>query len=644
MLSEAYNLFQEAACHTEPSAALDAAWTWHAEQDDPCQAFAFDTETTGALWGAPQICLMHPDTISPVIVRSEKSPIVFGISGCFLGPEGLHLLWGRIGSPMFAWIVDRLAVVGPKVAHNLRFDLRVCRDQDIPIGDGADCTLTMARIVWDRKKKFDLQTLAEMLCPEVSDWCSPVKQELTRLKREYKKAKIGREPNYSDVPDEIMGQYSMIDSFLCWLLNVRLCPEIDADFAELYARERAIIDLIADVEDQGIPFDWRQAKREMLALRPVLRAAYAGMEGVLGHSFNPNSPPQKLAALKALKAPMKRLRKKGAYTTDAKVLLRMMEVYRDEVPEAAATFIEHLFEYSAVSKILSTYLRPLAARAKQASGMIYCSVNPTNTRTGRMSSSGPNFQNIPRAKSLDQPGYSVKRCVKAPPGWRFWYFDYDAMEFAVFGLLAGEQSILVAYAAGEDLHLAMSKRLFGEEKATEMRQLVKAIDFAIIYGAGNNTIAEQLSIGVDEATAHREMYYEQFPAIPEFMKRCKVEIRRQGYVQDLFGRRYHLPRGQEYKAPNALVQGGCAQAFKIGQTNMPVRIRRGPNCVLMLPVHDENQFRRKHTEYIKDRLFVRQVIRCMIEIPQFTSRGFRLRVTPAYSDTTWAEKQKWVDE
>jgi len=242
---------------------------------------------------------------------------------------------------------------------------------------------------------------------------------------------------------------------------------------------------------------------------------------------------------------------------------------------------------------------------------------------------------------IDNPGLAVKRCVTCPPGWRFWYFDYKAMEFAVFGLMAGEQTILDAYAAGEDLHLAMSKVLFGEELAAEKRAIAKTIDFAIIYGAGNGRIAEQLSVPVKEAAAHREAYYSRFPAIPRFIKQCDRELRRRGYVEDYFGRRYHIREG--YKAVNALVQGGCAQAFKIAMLNLSQRYVIGERCKLMLPVHDEMQFRRRQASQSSDRLFVSRVVSAMQDIPQFTSRGLTLRVDVAYSDTSWAEKRKWAD-
>jgi len=415
--TDAHSLYLEASRHTEPCADIDAAWDYAVSADDPMMAIAFDTETTDVTWGVPQ---------EYGGLSLAGAPIVFGISACVPGPDRLHLCWGRLGTPMFEWLAGRLRQPGYKVAHNLRFDLRVCRAQGIEIGGPSDDTLTMGRIIWDRKKKFDLQTLAEMLCPEVSDWCTPVKQELTKLKREatawakYQRAlrsptakntkraitageKLAVDcqktpPNYADVPDEIMGPYSMTDSFLCWLLNARLRPAIDADFAGLYDRERLVLERVIDIENQGIPFDWRLAKQEALTLRAQSAKLKDKLVVAAGGSINPNASGQVLAALKSLGVPMKRLQKKGAPSTDQQLLNRLLAVYGDEVPDEGKTFIEDLLRYRATSKIQSTYLRPLAKRAQQADGMIYCSINPTNTRTSRMSCSGPNFHNIPTGK------------------------------------------------------------------------------------------------------------------------------------------------------------------------------------------------------------------------------------------------------
>jgi DNA polymerase-1 len=634
MTTSPHQLYQEAQRHTAPSMELAKAWSWAIAQNDPMYAVSVDTETTSATWGVPQA---YGDIVGDY-------PIVFGISACVPGPDGLHLLWGRRGTSMFDWMRKRLSHEYPKVAHNARFDKRACEDQGIIIGPTLGDTLTMARIVWDRRRKFDLQTLCEMLVPEVSDWCTPVQKSLLKLGHAFKKSGAPRKPNYSDVPDSIMGPYSMTDSFVCYMLNLRLWPIIHKDYAELYAREMAVIDRVVDIERVGIPFNAKQARIEANELTRKIRlrkAVIIAKSGVRG--FNPNAPAKVMAAVRKMGVSKALLVYKGVASTNAKVLEKLVDSKIDKLSPQAAAFIHSLLTYRALTKIRGTYLRPLARRAELAGGRVYCSINPTNSRTGRMSSSDPNLQNIPRAKEPDQPGYAVKRCVEVPEGYEFWYFDVEAFEFAVFGLIAGERTILDAYAAGEDLHLAMAKRVFGEERAADMRQATKTLDFAIIYGSGDKQVATQLKYTVEQAAELRAMYYAMFPAIPRFIKYCNMQLRRHGYVEDYFGKRYHIEHGMGYKGVNALVQGGCAQAFKIGLLNVPIRYVKSPKCKLFLPVHDEAQFMRRITDNSLTEQFVGDIVGAMQDVPQFTSRGLTLRIDVKRATTSWAEKQAWPE-
>ena len=629
-----YSLYLAAEKHFRPSISLEVAWHWFLQNTSPELPMGVDTETTSTMWGVP----------TEYEGIKSQSPIVFGISACIPGPRSLHLVWARLGTPMWNWLVPKLGTSCHKALHNSRYDLRVCRDQHITLAEPTNCTLTMARIIFDRKKKFDLQTLAEMLCPEVSTWCTPVHREMNRLRREFKKAGRDRRPNYSDILDGIMGPYSMTDSFLCWLLNARLRPAIDKDFAELYAREMRVLHLIADVEDVGIPFnaDRAEQRAKELSLQArrlrVVLAAQSSLE-----TFKPNAPAHVLRTCKALGAPMATLTKDGSPSTGAKLLEGLLVNHGDELSPRLTVFLKNLLRYRAITKIVGTYLKPLAARSRLGGGRIYCSVNPNNTRTGRASSSGPNFQNIPKAKESGEPGHIVKECVEAPPGWEFWFFDYASLEFAVFGLLAGVPDILNAYATGEDLHGAMAKRVIGSDYTPADRDRIKTLDYMLIYGGGIRKLALGMKVSLDEAKDIKAIYDSKFPSIRDFMRQCKRDLQRRGYVEDYFGKRYHIEYGAEYKAVNALDQGGAASAFKIALLNIQDAGLITPECRVMLPVHDEVIFLRRQTSPVQDVVFARKVVRCMESIPQFTSRGLTLRVDVKRSRTSWAAKVAWPE-
>jgi DNA polymerase-1 len=161
---------------------------------------------------------------------------------------------------------------------------------------------------------------------------------------------------------------------------------------------------------------------------------------------------------------------------------------------------------------------------------------------------------------------------------------------------------------------------------------------------GIGKLAYTMKVPMAEAQHIKDEYYERFPAILRYIKQCDAELRRKGYVEDYFGRQYHLPDGQGYKAVNALVQGGCAQAFKIALLNIKQNGILSDMTRIILPVHDEVQIKRHKSPSQLDTSFVVLIRSCMEDIPQFLSRGLRLRVDVAYSDTNWAEKKEWKPE
>ena len=143
---------------------------------------------------------------------------------------------------------------------------------------------------------------------------------------------------------------------------------------------------------------------------------------------------------------------------------------------------------------------------------------------------------------------------------------------------------------------------------------------------------------MDEAREFLQMYHSTFPSINSFLEECKLGLRYQGYVQDYFGKRYHVPLNQAYKAVNCLVQGGCASAFKIGLLAVAHMLKKCYSANILLPVHDEImlEFPRKSQN---EKMFIKDTIHCMVEIPQLLDRGLRLRIEVKKSATSWAEKQ-----
>jgi len=409
------------------------------------------------------------------------------------------------------------------------------------------------------------------------------------------------------------------------------------NFAETYSREKKILHIINKVEKRGLAFDWHKAQRKNLVIKKKMKSVASKID-----LDNPNSPVQVLEHLQLLGLPDKLLMKKGKLTTEEKTLRQA--IYRSK-NKRATKFINNILEYRSLKKISGTYLEPLIKRAKANNGIVYCEINPTDSRTGRMASRNPNLQNQPEVKSRRTGKTNpVRECFICRDGFANYYFDFKQMEMGIFGLYANDERIIKAYKDGEDIHEYMAKEIWPQYDSDPKfwRGVTKNINFGIIYGMGIRTMALLYEMKENDARKYHRIYMNEFPSVREFQEECRQRLELDGCVWDLFGRRYSIPKGEAYKAVNAIVQGSCAQIFKIAIINVDKLLERlSSKHRILLPVHDEIQiesdaYKSKYAE----QLLYEFVIEAMTNIPQLKERDFELKVDVERSLTNWAEKEK----
>lgn len=182
---------------------------------DKSLPIAFDTETTGLDFHEKSWLYMNEET------QMEMSfPYIFGISMCIISDGIPYLLWALWNSSKYATACDILAEQDMKTAHGAKYDLRVCEKNGINVAPTVDDTYTMSRIYYDRRRKHSLKDLTEFICPELSQWGDPIKEETARLEKKYSKKKGYPKGyvNYSFIENAIMASYSMLDSFMALIL------------------------------------------------------------------------------------------------------------------------------------------------------------------------------------------------------------------------------------------------------------------------------------------------------------------------------------------------------------------------------------------------------------------------------------------
>lgn len=595
----------------------------------------WDTETSGLLFHTPSI--LFDDNH-----RVVQNPFPFGISLCFPHKNRLVLVWGRWGTDLYKACLELLAKDSMKIAHNAKYDLRVCKTNNIEVSGVQLCILTMSRIYWDRRKSHSLQALSEFICPGISDWDVDLKKELTKLRRQWSKKKDEWNPawtgnpkeyvNYSFLPNEMIGGYSQTDVFMVWQLFQKLSPYMADEYGDIFDREMAITHVVTKIEEAGMGFDVKRGRTELKKLLPKIKLK----RRILDELSPPNltlGPKKILEVLKFLGVKSSQLKVKGKETTGVDTL---NQVVRDGVPKRAERFIKVLLDFRAYSKIANTYLKPLTERAERTGGTVYTTINPTDSRTGRPASRDPNLLNIPN-QDVKQRGRQnhVRDCFVPRDGKAVYYFDVSQQEMAMFLSYAGADDMLQAYLDGADLHQHMANLLGRPDK----RKIVKNQNFGVIFGLGIIAMAASQNLSIEQSKEERKIYSREFPFIQELQDRLKDELRMYGYVTDYFGRRYHVPVGQAYKAVNAIVQGGCAQAFKQGLLQVDeLYERKYRDAKIILPVYDELQIERKIKK--DEKRFCQETIECMSVIPELMDIGLKFRVGVKRTVTNWAEKKE----
>ena len=308
----------------------------------------------------------------------------------------------------------------------------------------------------------------------------------------------------------------------------------------------------------------------------------------VGYEFNINSPRQLGDALfEKLGLPHGKKTKTG-YSTKAEIL----ENLRYEHPA-----VEMILNYRSLTKLKSTYCDGLT-KVIAVDGRIHSNFNQTETRTGRISSTEPNLQNIPVRTDL---GREMRRFFVAKEGCVLVDADYSQIELRVLAHVASDQNMIDAFLHDDDIHRITAAQVFHmpEQMVTPMmRSRAKAVNFGIVYGIGAFSLAKNIGVTRKEAEQYIHDYLAHYSGVDDYMKRVVEQAKEQGYVETMFGRRRYLPELAssnfnmrafgERVARNMPIQGTAADIIKIAMIRVEDRLRKeGMKSRLILQVHDE---------------------------------------------------------
>ena len=308
-----------------------------------------------------------------------------------------------------------------------------------------------------------------------------------------------------------------------------------------------------------------------------------------GEEFNINSPKQ-LGVILFEKLGFPHAKKtKSGYSTSAEVLEKLRPY---------APIVGDVLEFRQYGKLKSTYADGLAAAADE-NGRVHTSFRQALTATGRLSSTEPNLQNIPIKTELGRE--FRKFFVAKNDDYVLIDADYSQIELRLLAAISGDEGMIDAFRSGHDIHTATAMKVFGvsaEDVTIELRKKAKAINFGIMYGMGDFSLASDLHISRADARAYIDSYMGSFPKVKAYLERVVADAKRDGYVATLFGRRRYIPELASSKkmevafgervAMNSPIQGTAADIIKLAMVNIAEKLKKdGYDARLILQVHDE---------------------------------------------------------
>ena len=472
-----------------------------------------------------------------------------------------------------------------KVGQNLKFDMSVCARVGIALRGIAHDTMLESYVLDSTATRHDMDSLAKRYLGEETVHFETIA------------GKGAKQLTFDQIPLETAAPYAAEDADVTLRLHQALWPRIEAEdgLTNIYREiELPLVPVLSRIERAGvrIAIDELNTQSRDLAERAAALEEQAYSEA--GARFNMGSPKQIGAIFfEQLKLPVVAKTPKGAPSTSEAVL--------EKLAEDGYALPRLILEHRGVTKLRSTYTDKLPAMVNPETGRVHTSYHQAVAATGRLSSSDPNLQNIPIRR---EDGRRIRRAFVPEAGCRILAADYSQIELRIMAHLSGDERLLAAFAAGQDIHRATAAEILGltpDAVSSEQRRSAKAINFGLIYGMSAFGLARQLGIERQEAQDYVDAYFARYPGVRAFMDKTRAQAREDRYVETLFGRRLYLTNinhsnhqlrsAAERTAINAPMQGTAADIIKRAMIEVDAWITvEQPAVRMIMQVHDELVF------------------------------------------------------
>ena len=471
-----------------------------------------------------------------------------------------------------------------KIGQNVKYDMHVLRKY------GVDVCLPI----------YDTMLAHYLVEPDLKhgmDYLSETYLGYTPVSIEELIGKKGKgQGNMRDVDIDKITEYAAEDADITFQLKHVIAPMVSQRELEkvLDEIEQPLVPVLAAMEYEGVKIDEPFLRNYSEILSTDLKSLQDEIHDMAGIKFNIDSPKQMGEVLfKHMNLPQEKKTATGQASTSEDALAKLAGEY---------PIVSRILEYRELAKLKSTYVDSLPLMVNAKTGRIHTTFNQTIAATGRLSSIGPNLQNIPIR--TERGKLMRKAFIPRDEQHVLLSADYSQIELRIVAEMSGDNGMMEAFKQQQDIHTATAAKVYNvpyAEVTKEMRYKAKSVNFGIIYGQGAFGLAENLSISRGEAKEIIENYFKQFPGIKEYMNFNIDFARKNGYVKTMMGRRRYLKdinsknftvRGfAERNAINAPVQGSAADMIKIAMIGIHEEFKKQNfKSRMTLQVHDELVF------------------------------------------------------
>jgi len=446
--------------------------------------FAFDTETTGL------------DSMNTSLIGMSFS---FKEHHAWFVPVPAEFEAAKAMVQLFKPVLEHPLIV--KIGHNIKFDWQVIRQYGVEI-KGPFYDTMVAHYLIDANQRHKMDFLAETYLQY-----TPVPIEAL-IGKAGKKQKL-----MSEVPLKELAEYAAEDADVTFRFKKIFDPLLDQKALTnlFHDVELPLVATLQDMEWEGVQVDAAFLADYSLQLGKELTEIKDKIYQMAGAEFNLDSPRQMGEILfDRMKIPYAAPKTKtGQYQTNEDTLSKLAEIH---------PIIDSIVNYRELAKLKSTYVDAIPELINPKTGRLHTTFNQTIAATGRLSSIGPNLQNIPIR--TDRGKEIRKAFIPRDRDHVILSADYSQIELRIIAAISKDENMMEAFNRGEDIHTATASKVFNvnsSEVNKEMRRKAKAVNFGIAYGQSAFGLSQTLNIPRSEAKEIIDNYFNQFPGIKQYM-------------------------------------------------------------------------------------------------------------------------------